>query len=188
MLSSLENRSASRGVTLLELVTVLLVIAILAVMLLPVLAQVQRRTEKAGCINNLRALHVAADSYLQDHHVWPQISSKGVEPKDLATSWINALAPYGLTQNNWICPTVQKALQNPDLTDHDNARIDYMATPFDKNPQTPFRWQMQPWFVEAADVHGNGNLILFPDGHVQELGEFKDMLQKAKSSPAPAAH
>ncbi len=178
MFSPSDRRSAPGGFTLLELMTVILVIAILVVMLLPVYAQLQRRAEKASCMNNLRSLHVAANLYLQEHHMWPQIGIKGVEPQDAATSWINALQPYGLAQNNWVCPTIQRELQNPDLTNHDNARIDYMATPFDTNPQTPFRWSSQPWFVETADVHGNGNLILFPDGHIQELGDFRDAIIK----------
>ena len=178
MFSPQRTRLSCRAVTLLELVTVLLVIAILIVILLPVYAQFQRRAQKTACLNNLRSLHVAADLYLQEHHAWPQIKTSGVEPNDLATSWIDALAPYGLAQINWVCPTIQQMLQNPDLTNHDNARIDYMATPFDSNPQTPFRWSMQPWFVESGDVHGNGNLILFPDGHIQELGDFKSMIQR----------
>lgn len=180
--SRLDQRAASRGVTLLELITVLLVIAILAVILLPVYAQIRQRTQKASCIGNLRSLHVAADLYVQEHHHWPQIKSKGVERKEVATNWISALEPYGLKQINWICPAVQQLLQSPDLTDHDNARLDYVATPFDSKPQTPYQWANQPWFIETADAHGNGNLILFPNGRIQELGDFKDSLKK------PGAH
>ena len=180
-----DHRFSSHGVTLLELVTVILIIAILATMLLPVYAQIVQRTQKASCISNLRALHVAANLYVQEHRQWPQIAVKQADPKDVATAWINALAPYGLSQVNWICPTVQRLLQNPDLTDHDNTRIDYIATPFDSKPQTPYQWANQPWFIEAADAHGNGNLILFPNGRVQELGDFKQMI---KSSPASAGH
>ena len=39
----------------------------------------------------------------------------------------------------------------------------------------------QPWFVESGDVHGNGNLIIFPDGHVQELGDFLSVMQKPEA-------
>ena len=173
--------------TLLELTTVVLVLLILGVLLLPVYAGVLRRTEKTSCISNLHALHVGVDMYIQDHHVWPQIKTKGVEPQDVATSWINALQPYGLAQKNWLCPTVQKNLGNPDMTDHENARVDYAAMTFDSNPRTPFRWSLMPWFAETVDAHGNGQLLIFPDGHVQELGDFKAMLKKSPA-PAPAPH
>ena len=178
-------RNAVRGVTLLELVTVILVILILGVILLPVYSAVQRRTDKAACLANLRSLHTAANLYLQEHHMWPQVKSEGVEPEDFATTWVATLKPYGLSEINWVCPTIQRELQNPDLTVHDNARIDYRAMPFDTNPQTPFRWSM-PWFVESGDMHGNGNLMIFPDGHEQELGDFKEMMKGSKGGSSTA--
>ena len=176
--------SAPDGLTLLELITVMLVVAILAVMLLPVFAGIRARADKAGCISNLRSLHVAADLYLQEHHTWPQVKSAGVSPEDLAIKWVATLRPYGLNEINWVCPTLQRDLQNPDLTMPDSARVDYAATPFDTNPTTPFKWATQPWFVESADVHGNGNLILFPDGHVQELGDYKASVKSGGSASA----
>ena len=169
---------------MLELMTVALVIGILLVLLLPVYDQVQRRLEKTNCIANLRSLHVGADLYLQEHRSWPQIATDGVEPNIVAKNWIAALQPYGLSQINWLCPTVQKELQNPDMSDPENTRIDYASTPFDTKPQTPYQWKNQPWFVESSDVHGNGNLILFPDGHVQEMGDFKALL-KSQGTGAP---
>ena len=104
--------------------------------------------------------------------MWPQVTTKGVDSKAAATAWIATLRPYGLEQINWICPTQQKLMQNPDLSDPDNARIDYVATPFDRNPMTPMRWAKQPWFVESGDVHGNGNLLIFPDGTHPGAGRF----------------
>ena len=80
---------------------------------------------------------------------------------------------------------VQEArLQNPDLTDHDNTRIDYTPMSFDSQPATPFRWTTMPWFVETSDNHGNGQLLIFSDGHVQELGDLLAGM-KPKASPSP---
>ncbi len=169
--------------TLLELMTCVIVVAILIVMLVPVYSQIVRRTERTSCMSNLKGLYVASELYVQEHHRWPQVATKGVDPKVVASSWIGTLQPYGLTQPNWICPTMQKLLQAPDLGDPLNTRIDYMATPFDRNPMTPKRWSTQPWFIEAGDVHGNGNLVIFPDGHVQEIGEFLALLKKQPTAP-----
>lgn len=168
----------SGAFTLLELLTCVIVIAILVVILIPVYSQIVRRMERSKCISNLKSLHVAANLYLQDHRMWPQVSTKGVDPKTVAGDWINTLQPYGLNQINWICPTQQSRLGNPDLSDPENARIDYVSTPFDRNPMTPMRLTMQPWFIENGDVHGNGNLMIFPDGHVQEVGDFLSLMRK----------
>ena len=105
--------------------------------------------------------------------MWPQIAVayQGDQPA-LATAWIETLKPYGLSQINWICPTTQKNLGAPDLSDPNNVRVDYTAFPYGRNPQDPFRYATQPWFIENSDVHGNGQLLIFPDGHTAELVDF----------------
>lgn len=176
-----RNRHAA-AFTLLEVITCVLVVAILLVMLVPVYSQIVRRMERIKCMANLTSLHGAADLYLQEHRMWPQVGTKGMDAKATANAWITTLQPYGLQQINWICPTQQKLMENPDLGDPENTRIDYIATPFDKNPMTPSRWSTQPWFVEGADVHGNGNLLIFPDGHIQELGDFLSVMKKGSGA------
>jgi prepilin-type N-terminal cleavage/methylation domain-containing protein len=164
--------AGERGFTLLELMTVVIVIAILLVMVQPVVIQVQNRAARTKCIENMRGLQVATNLYLQDHHAWPQIKNDGISRQTLATKWIARLQPYGLDQINWICPTLQEMMGNPDLSNSNNVRIDYTATPFDSNPQTPFKWSKQPWFVENGNMHGRGNLLVFPDGHVAQMNDF----------------
>ncbi|HET9418366.1 MAG TPA: hypothetical protein VFO30_03420, partial [Chthoniobacterales bacterium] len=89
--------------------------------------------------------------------------------QDYARAWIAALAPFGPTQQSWICPSIQGFLGNPDLTKPQNLRVDYIATPFDDKPTTPHQSPRQPWFLESGDVHGHGNLIIFTDGSVTDL-------------------
>jgi len=60
-------------------------------------------------------------------------------------------------------------LNNPDLTVPKNQRVDYNATPFDPEPQTPYKWTTQPWFVEVGNFHGEGPLIIFSSGQVKSL-------------------
>lgn len=154
--------------TLLEIMTVLVVISILAVMLAPMVPGMQARAQKVKCAGNLRSIHTAAALYVQDNKHWPQISGTGMQDKAAAQAWISTLAPYGLAQINWVCPTIQQSLHSPDLSLPENVRVDYMAMPFSAKPNAPFQHPKQPWFIETGDVHGNGQEIIFPDGHIEE--------------------
>ena len=49
--------------------------------------------------------------------------------------------------------------------------------PFDDKPMTPYQWPRQPWFVESADVHGQGQLIIFTDGSISDM---KTVLAESK--------
>ena len=138
--------------TLLELVTVILVIAILVAMLLPAISGIAARMERAKCTANLRGLYVAAESYVQDNHQWPQIDpnlAANTDSDEYAKQWMAALDPYRISKENWHCPTVQKLLVGQPSTDSSGKpmeRIDYMATPFDDKEVTPHLWSTGcPW-------------------------------------------
>ena len=162
----------ARGFTLLELGVVVLVIAILVAIIIPIVSKMRERAQRVKCANNLRNLGVAGNLYLQQHGSWPQIpaASAEVPGTDYATAWIAALEPFNAKRETWICPTIQNLMGNPDITDPENTRVDYIATPFDDKPITPAQWPRQPWFIERGAVHGNGNLIIFTDGSISDLG------------------
>lgn len=166
-----RRRTKPRGFTLLELAIVIAIIAILAVVAIPVLASLRARAERVQCTANLKNLAVGANLYLQQNGVWPQIHPvTGSEaPEDFANAWVTALEPFGVPRKTWICPTIQRSLGSPDYSMPENARIDYIATPFDDKPTTPHEWPRQPWFIETGSVHGNGNLIIFTDGSISDL-------------------
>jgi type II secretory pathway pseudopilin PulG len=153
------------------MVVVAVVIAILAALLLPILSGIRARAQRVQCTSNLRNLYIATESYLQQYGSWPQIGDDDSDTaeQDEAAAWIAALTPFGPTQKTWICPTIQALLHNPDLSKAENARVDYIATSFDDKPTTPHQWPTQPWFIESADVHGHGNLIVFTDGSISDL-------------------
>src|SRR5262249_47776058 len=59
--------AASPGFTLIELLVVIAVMAIVAALLFPVLAQARERARAGACLTNLRQLALANMLYAQDH-------------------------------------------------------------------------------------------------------------------------
>ena len=154
---------------MLELCVVLGIIAILAVLALPVYSTLRAHAQRAQCAANLKRLAVGANLSLQENNdIWPQIKSEQLAESH-AEAWNAMLAPFGVTRKTWICPTIQNSLGNPDYFTAENARIDYFATNFDDKPGSSHQWPRQPWFIETGDVHGNGNLILFTDSSISDL-------------------
>ena len=164
--------------TLLELVTAVVIIAILFVIGAGVFSDMRTRAEKVKCTANLRNLYVGAEAYRQDQGHWPQVDTELLEEEDeqqYCQQWIDALRPYGLKLSNWLCPTNQRLLKNPDMSDPKNLRIDYLPTPFDDKTMTPHLWPKQPWFIERAAVHEGGNLIIYTNGQIESM---KDVLSR----------
>ena len=158
--------------------------AILAAMLLPAISHMASRMDRAKCTANLRGLHVGTEFYLQDHKQWPQIDprlSGKPDSDEYARQWMAALEPYKLAKESWHCPTVQKSMIAGKTVDKNKKpleRIDYFCTTFDSKEVTPHRWAGQPWFIERGSVHGDGNLMIFPDGSVKTLGEYLSTVKK----------
>jgi type II secretory pathway pseudopilin PulG len=172
------------GFTLLELATAILVIVILVTLSIPALEQVRARVEKINCTNNLRQLYTGVAVYMQENGHWPQVNPALLQSPNHAydEAWIEDLLPFGIGRGTWICPTIQHELAGPDYTQPANYRADYVAMPFDNRRQTPFQWPTAPWFVERANVHGDGNLVVEANGSVVELVQINGPSQP---SPTP---
>lgn len=169
--------------TVIELMTVVMIIAILSVLATQGYMVLQQKARRASCVNNLKSLFAAANSYVADNKSWPQVSTANGADSTYSQAWITAFKPYQLSQINWICPSIQSALLNPDLSLPENVRIDYTPMPFDANPASPYRYSTQPWFAEKAACHGDGNLLIFASGQVKSLNE---QLADAASQPPPS--
>lgn len=169
--SMLRMRS-ERAFTLMELMTVIVIIGILAVMVFSSVAAIRGKAERGKCVNNLQGLYAAGVSYVTDHESWPQIPVANLEDPSFAKAWIEAFKPYHLSSVNWWCATVQKTIGNP-ADDPENPRIDYIPTSFDARQSSPWLYPTHPWFIERADVHGDGNLIIFANGQIHSLGEYR---------------
>lgn len=174
---NLQTRQTLSGFTLLEILSVIIIVVILATMLIPITTTFRARAQKAACTMNLRNLYVAASGYLEQQGHWPQIPTKNMKDPSYTQAWVEALQPFGIGRENWICPTIQSQMKSPDFTKRENYRLDYIPMPFDDRPTSPRKYPTHPWFVERGDVHGDGNLLIFTNGEVHSV---KDVLTDSR--------
>jgi prepilin-type N-terminal cleavage/methylation domain-containing protein len=177
------SRQSQRGFTLLELLTVCLIIAVLAVLGYGAWDQFRSRAERVNCSSNLRQLHAGLSSYLTNQGRWPQCPHK-IQDKQFDRWWIDEMLKLGIAEKQWKCPTLMRATGSFDagLGERDpnaertagqkHSQIHYMPTPFDDQPMTPRRWPTQPWLIEIGNMHGEGPLMVFPDGVVLSFVRF----------------
>jgi len=153
--------------TILELVAAMLIIGILAALLVPNLHRLVAAAQQAKCASNMRSIRVALAGYLDDHQqVWPQGPEPGTPPWE--PFWLATLAPYGIGANGWECPTLRAQMKD---AGEEAYGLHYVPTMFDATPNIANRWSTQPWLIEAADAHGRGALICFPDGSVKPFSK-----------------
>jgi prepilin-type N-terminal cleavage/methylation domain-containing protein len=89
---------ANRGFTLMELLVVVAIIAILAAILFPVLAQAREKARQTICLSNMQQLARAQSMYLQDwdEHL-PQMNAGFL---DGHSKWMTRDQVYSVTRDD----------------------------------------------------------------------------------------
>ena len=160
-----ENR---RGFTLVELLVVIAAIAILAVLMLPALAQTSRRSLRIQCINNLKQVNLAFHVWEGDHgDKYPMaVSTSAWGAKENVSSLANytsALPPAGYGLTNVFC-VMSNRLNTP--------KILYCPADFSKTalPSDAAYAQTGPVATAATNWSGfgPGNLSYFVEGDTQD--------------------
>lgn len=95
----------TRGFTLMELLVVLAVAATLAGVGIPLGRSVLAKSREAACLNQLRSLGVALESYLQDHNqILPKMKPGRSSRSDESDVLETVLLPYVETPDAFRCP------------------------------------------------------------------------------------
>jgi prepilin-type N-terminal cleavage/methylation domain-containing protein len=159
------RRQAGKGFTILELLVVTFIIAVLVSLSFPLYGLIRRKAEQAACAANMKTLFAALQVYTTDKGHWPQPPASALADEDRFWDfWTAALAEYDITEEIWMCPTYKRLSSE---ADGEKRKATYLPAGFDAvSPLTPYRWGNQPWLMEIGDHHGDGPLMLRPDGSI----------------------
>ncbi|NOZ22454.1 MAG: type II secretion system protein [Planctomycetes bacterium] len=100
------RRIRTCGFTLAEMLTVIAIIGILAGLVLSVLPKVQDRAERAVCMNTLRQIGLAMETYTADYHGrYPTLNGPKALQSVADNPWYYALKQYGIEAKSLTCPS-----------------------------------------------------------------------------------
>jgi len=116
MLSVLAARR--RGFTLIELMIVIIVIAILALIIIPKITGARKRAQEATMVSNLQNIRSAVETYSSDNGVYPNTlmdlfgttATSGTAPTSVASTW---KGPYLRNTGSAVCTTGTPLPTNP---------------------------------------------------------------------------
>ena len=166
------NHSPRGGFTLMELLSVIAIIALLAGLIFPAVARVSERADTTKCLSNLRQIGATINLYCADHNnTLPYIETdptNPVYPEGAKVEPIGeVLKPYGITPEVLKCPADMKAKLNYSKSGEDGKSF------FDEK-KTSYEWR--PTFdgelLNAPKIYTPRGSFNVPMNRVRLLVDF----------------
>jgi prepilin-type N-terminal cleavage/methylation domain-containing protein/prepilin-type processing-associated H-X9-DG protein len=193
--ASIQNQTRTphrRAFTLTELLVVVAIVAILAALLFPVLAQAREAGRRAACLSNERQLGAAVTLYLQDYDErFPQTHPAATPwsfPEaeiTLEVPWRELVEPYVRSPrlfqcpSDWGAPAWHPSTYAPNGYTVYGASLAEITRPADTiclvelqpgillDDVSPWDGQAEMVANIATERHGGGAAYLFIDGHTR---------------------
>lgn len=168
--------SAHRGFTLVEMLTVIAIIALLAAVLFPVFASSRARGRDATCVSNLKQIGMALKLYGADCGEFLPLANN--RPSEDGSPGLPAvLASYAGDTRIFRCPSDIDDMWKPVDDGGEGTSYDYALGML--NIGMPIQRQDRPWNMEnstcplvsdfSENWHTGGANVLFADGHVKSI-------------------
>ena len=164
-----ENKNAI-GFTLMELLTVMAIIGILAALLLPAISAARKKAHCINCVSNLKQIGLAVEMYVQNNEgILPNARTDEIGLSNAGEPTIySLLLPHVKNRDIFYCPSDTEARK---------AGSDTQVTSYVWNyNKSGVRMQQDgtsqmPVMADADDWHSNGCNVLFLDKHVSFINQ-----------------
>jgi prepilin-type N-terminal cleavage/methylation domain-containing protein/prepilin-type processing-associated H-X9-DG protein len=151
-----SERRVGRGFTLVELLVVITIIGILVALLLPAVQSAREAARRAQCLNNLKQLALALQSYHGSYQYFPPSSNWNGIPAEsgntanLSPNWVIAILPFMEQQalyNSFVFTSSSGApvyITDPRNQTARGTQLPVMLCPSDRYNSKPFNGSSDP--------------------------------------------